>query len=104
MRGDVPPIQGMNLEGDMSMSRILLTGALLAGGIWSPFAFGADANALKGPEITALLSGNTVKGPNFGEYYAADGSVRGTEKGSAYAGSWRVNADELCTDFPSYNY
>lgn len=88
----------------MSMSRVIFPIVILTAGVWSAFAFGDDAKALKGPEITALLSGNTVKGPNFSEYYDADGSVRGSETGSKYAGSWRIDADKLCTDFPSYNY
>jgi hypothetical protein len=63
-----------------------------------------DGSALSGAEIAALLSGNTAEGPNFIEFYDANGAVRGREKSEAYSGSWRVDGDKLCVDFPSYSY
>jgi hypothetical protein len=77
---------------------------IVAAGFWSALGHADDAKPLTGTEITALLSGNTVKGSNFSEYYDPSGAVRGSDKGAAYTGSWRVANDALCVDFASYNY
>ena len=64
----------------------------------------ADWTALTGEEITALLSGNTVKSSDFTEFYDANGSVRGAEGDTKYKGTWRVDGDKLCVDFAQFNY
>jgi hypothetical protein len=84
------------------MVRRILIVALLAAATVSTAA--ADWKALKGDEITALLSGNTVKSSSFTEFYASDGTVRGVEGGEKYSGSWRIEGDKLCVHFPQFNY
>ena len=63
-----------------------------------------DNQPLTGPEIRTLIAGNTVKGPYYTEYFAADGSIRGVEKGEKYTGKWRIDSDRLCVDFPDHGY
>jgi hypothetical protein len=86
---------------------------VLAGGVaagvwyWNAPPARKEAGPLTGAEITALVSGNTVKGPKFSEYYAPDGSVRGREiedEDEEYLGTWRVDGDRLCIAFPSHDY
>jgi len=53
---------------------------------------------LTGPEIEALLSGNTIvgtwSGTPYRQYYAADGTtINVAEDGRADEGRWRVNAE-----------
>ena len=60
-----------------------------------------------GGEIHDLISGNTVKGPKFSEYYAPDGSIRGREiedTDEEYLGTWRIDGDQLCVAFPSHDF
>jgi hypothetical protein len=59
---------------------------------------------LTGPEITAAVASHTMKHEQFVEYFADDGTIRGSSKGNAYAGTWRVDADKLCVDIPQDNY
>ena len=87
----------------MLISRKTFVAALLITGFAS-CVLAADAKPLTGAEITAMLSGNTVKGPKFSEYYDPNGTVRGAESGSSYKGTWHVDSDKLCTDFPSFNF
>lgn len=78
-----------------------------AAGIWRVSPAGKQGGPLTGAEITELVSGNTVKGPKFSEYYAADGSVRGREiedEDEEYLGTWHVDGDQLCVAFPSHDY
>jgi hypothetical protein len=75
---------------------------ILAAAAWPVAA--QDKQPLTGPEIATLVSGNTVKGPYYTEYFDPDGSIRGIEKGKRYEGSWRVDKDRLCVDFPSHQY
>jgi len=86
---------------------------VLAGGVaaavWHSYAPPAlkQGGALSGAEIAALVSGNTVKGPKFSEYYLPDGSVRGREiedTDEEYLGTWHVEGDQLCVVFPSHDY
>ena len=67
-------------------------------------AAAASQPPLTGPEITAAFADHTMKHKQFVEYYAADGTIRGSSKGNAYAGTWRVDADKLCVDIPQDNY
>ncbi|HZF34569.1 MAG TPA: hypothetical protein VE914_12265 [Candidatus Angelobacter sp.] len=81
----------------------------VAAGIWYWFTPPArkEGGPLTGAEITALVSGNTVKGPKFSEYYASDGSIRGREiedTDEEYLGTWHVEGDQLCAAFPSHDY
>src|SRR5262249_19832125 len=52
---------------------------MLAGGVaaalWYASPVRRQGGSLTGAEIAALVSGNTVKGPKFSEYYAPDGSI-----------------------------
>jgi hypothetical protein len=81
----------------------------VAAGIWYRYAPPArkEGGALTGAEIAALVSGNTVKGPKFSEYYIPDGSIRGREiedTDEEYLGTWHVEGDQLCVAFPSHDY
>ena len=74
---------------------------------WSAPPARKEGGPLTGAEIAALVSGSTVKGPKFSEYYAPDGSVRGREiedEDEEYLGTWRVDGDQLCVAFPSHGY
>jgi len=87
------------------ISILVLAG--LAAGIGYALHVGKRGDSLTGVEITELLSGNTVKGPKFSEYYAPDGSIRGREiedEDEEYLGTWRVDGDRLCVAFPSHDY
>jgi len=84
---------------------------LLAGGValivWHSSPVSRQSGPLTGAEIRELVSGNTVKGPKFSEYYAPDGSVRGREvedEDEEYEGTWRIEGDQLCVAFPSHDY
>ena len=84
---------------------------LLAGGVavvvWHSSPAPRQSGSLAGAEIRELVSGNTVKGPKFSEYYAPDGSVRGREvedEDEKYEGTWRIEGDQLCVAFPSHDF
>ena len=86
---------------------------VLAGGvavaIWYWYAPPARKRGgrLTGAEIATLVSGNTIKGPKFSEYYVPDGSIRGREiedTDEEYLGTWHVEGDRLCVAFPSHDY
>ncbi len=78
-----------------------------AAGIWYASPVRKQGGPLTGAEITALVSGNTVKGAKFSEYYAPDGSIRGREiedEDEEYLGTWHVEGDRLCVAFPSHDF
>jgi len=77
---------------------------VLTAGNWSAAAFAQDARPLSGPEISTAISGNTIKAPTFAEYYDPDGSIRGLEGEEKYTGSWHVDGDKLCVDFPRHDF
>ena len=86
---------------------------VLAGGVaaalWYWYAPPArkEGGPLTGAAIAALVSGSTIKGPKFSEYYLPDGSVRGREiedTDEEYLGTWHVEGDQLCVAFPSHDY
>ena len=79
--------------------------AIVAVGTWK-VEKSRDAGSLTGAEIRELVAGNTVQGPKFTEYYDPIGAVRGqeVEEDDKYEGSWRVDGDKLCVDFPSHSY
>ena len=56
---------------------VLVLAGGVAAGIWYALPVRRQGGLLTGAEITALVSGNTVKGAKFSEYYAPDGSIRG---------------------------
>ena len=85
----------------------LVLAAGVAAGIWYASPGRKQGGALTGAEIAALVSGNTVKGPKFSEFYAPDGSIRGREiedTDEEYLGTWHVEGDQLCVVFPSHGY
>ena len=55
-------------------------------------------------DLPAIVSDRTFRGNQEGEpyseYYAADGTLRGTSGGEAYVGSWKVVGEELCFTYP----
>lgn len=56
-------------------------------------------------DLPAVVSDRTYRGDDEGkpysEYYAPDGSLRGTSGGEAYTGSWAVTGEELCFSYPA---
>jgi hypothetical protein len=93
------------------LSAAVVVVAVVAAGVWYAQPLPGHSGPLTGAEITALLSGSTVKGPKFSEFYTPDGSIRGREvedeeKGEddEYLGTWRVDGDQLCVAFPSHKY
>jgi len=82
--------------------------AIVAVGTWKVEKSREEhAGPLTGAEIKELVAGNTVQGPKFTEYYDPVGAVRGQEieeEDDKYEGSWRVDGDKLCVDFPSHGY
>jgi len=92
----------------LAILALVLAGGVAAGAwYWSAPPARKEGGPLTGAEIAALVSGNTVKGPKFSEYYAPDGSVRGREiedEDEEYVGTWRVDGDQLCVAFPSHGY
>jgi len=92
----------------LAILALVLAGGVAAG-IWHWYAppVRKEGGQLTGAEIAALVSGNTVKGPKFSEYYAPDGSIRGREiedTDEEYLGTWRIDGDQLCVAFPSHDY
>jgi len=90
----------------LAILALILAGGVAAG-IWYASPARKQGGPLTGAEITALVSGNTVKGPKFSEYYASDGSIRGREiedTDEEYQGTWHVEGDQLCIAFPSHDY
>ena len=86
---------------------VLVLAGGVAAGIWYALPVRRQGGLLTGAEITALVSGNTVKGAKFSEYYAPDGSIRGREiedEDEEYLGTWHVEGDRLCVAFPSQDY
>ncbi|KQT61850.1 MULTISPECIES: hypothetical protein [unclassified Aureimonas] len=74
---------------------VLAAVLLLAFGLTGAHA--EEARKLSGPEIAALISGNTVEGAMaatgpYQEFYLPDGTIRG----SGYTGKWSVVGDTLC--------
>jgi len=85
-------------------SRLLALGLAAA---WAVPAAGEQGQPLTGAEIAATVSGNTVKGNKFAEYYDPNGTIRGREGDDAddsYVGSWHVEGDKLCVAFPSHDF
>ena len=79
----------------------------LAAGLWYASPVRKQGGPLAGAEIMELVSGNTVKGPKFSEYYAPDGSIRGREiedEDEEYLGTWHIEGDQLCVAFPSHDF
>jgi hypothetical protein len=79
----------------------------LAAGLWHARSTPRQGGALTGAEVRALVSGNTIKGSKFSEYYAPDGSIRGREIDDAdeeYLGTWHIDGDRLCVAFPSHDF
>jgi len=90
----------------LAILALVLAGGVAAG-IWYASPARKQGGTLAGGEITALVSGNTVKGPKFSEYYAPDGSIRGREiedEDEEYLGTWHVEGDRLCVAFPSHDF
>ena len=87
------------------LALVLAAGAAMA--IWYSSPVPTQSGSLTGAEIRELVSGNTVKGPKFSEYYAPDGAIRGREiedEDEAYEGTWRIEGDQLCVAFPSHDF
>jgi hypothetical protein len=87
---------------------IVLAGGLAAG-VWYALPIRRQGGPLTGAEIKELVSGNTIKGTKFSEYYAPNGSIRGQEIEDAggdeeYLGTWQIDGDRLCVAFPSHSY
>jgi hypothetical protein len=79
----------------------------LAAGVWHTRSTPEPGGPLTGAEIRTLVSGNTIKGAKFSEYYAPDGSIRGREiedEDEEYQGTWHIDGDRLCVAFPSHDF
>lgn len=90
-----------------AVALVLVLGAGVAAGLWYSSTVHEQDGTLSGAEIQVLISGNTVKGSKFSEYYAADGSIRGREIENAdepYVGTWHIEGDRLCVVFPSHDF
>ena len=90
----------------LAVALVAVVLAILAVGTWKVENFQEHGGRLTGAEIRDLVSGNTVQGPKFTEYYDPVGAVRGQEieEDDKYEGSWRVDGDKLCVAFPSHSY
>ena len=78
-----------------------------AAGLWYRSPTRQGGGSPPATEVRDLISGNTVKGPKFSEYYAPDGSIRGREiedTDEEYLGTWHIDGDRLCVVFPSHDY
>ena len=55
--------------------------------------------------LPAVVADRTYRGDSEGkpysEYYAPDGTLRGTTGGQAYGGSWKVVGEQLCFTYPN---
>jgi len=66
---------------------------------------GADGSFYSGDEIARTVSGNTVSGqyPDgkpWLVYFATDHQLRSRGDGPNHAGTWAINGDQLCFDYP----
>jgi hypothetical protein len=77
-----------------AMGGVLALGWLAVG---STAGLALAGQTLSGPEITKLVSGNTVQGSMqdsgaYSEYYDEDGTIKGKD----YTGKWTVESDTMC--------
>jgi hypothetical protein len=101
----------MMLTSRRALALVLLALVVAGGataGLWyrSPTR-GQGGGSPPATEVRELISGNTVKGPKFSEYYAPDGSIRGREvedTDEEYLGTWHIDGDRLCVAFPSHDF
>jgi hypothetical protein len=70
--------------------------------------FVADARAedqfrmLNGKQIRARVVGQDITdGPHWSMYLRPDGALIGSESGSSWTGSWKLQNDKLCMTMPS---
>lgn len=85
---------------------LVLAGGVTAG-LWYRSPARRQGGPLSGAEIRELVSGNTIKGPKFSEYYVPDGSIRGREiedTDEEYLGTWHVDGYQLCVAFPGHDF
>ena len=86
------------------MTRLLLTYAALCVVLTVPAATASD-RPLKGPEIDALIKGNTVTGKTgkggWKQFFAANGETSYSSRGETPSyGSWEVRGDKFCSQWP----
>ncbi len=67
------------------------------------------AEQMTGKEITALLSGNSMTGVTskdvaWTEFYTPGGDIRGISKGERHSGTWLIEGDRVCFDYPVWEY
>ena len=67
------------------------------------------AEQMTGKEITALLSGNSMTGVTskdvaWTEFYTPGGDIRGISKGKRHSGTWLIDGDRVCFDYPAWEY
>ncbi len=86
----------------------LIAGALLAGPLAAaqpaPQPAPATPGKLSGAAAWAVLVGNTISGKiageDFSDYFDPGGAVRHVDGNGLSAGTWSLQGDKVCLDFP----
>lgn len=66
-----------------------------------------DAGFLAGAELQKILSGHTLRGSEWAEYYEPNGMIRGKARlfgTRSYGGRWSVQSDRVCYDYEGTSY
>lgn len=85
--------------------RLAAAVGLLAGaGLGSAALADSAAPTLSGAAAWTVLKGNTIlgkaAGEDFSDYFDPDGAVRHVDGNGLSAGTWSLQGDKVCLDFP----
>ncbi|WP_439400269.1 hypothetical protein ACRQ5Q_42695 (plasmid) [Bradyrhizobium sp. PMVTL-01] len=90
--------------GRVGMWRVLLSPAVLAGGLTSDRVAGADARKLSGVQIRARLAGMQLTDEvHYRFVYEREGTLRSYGMGTKKIGKWSIEKDELCLWFGEHD-
>lgn len=86
----------------------VLAAFLLAGPGAARPALAEDAPFLSGDTLVAIISGATLIGGHWAEYYAPDGEIIGKVRYlglvHAFRGKWRIRDDHVCFEYERREY
>jgi hypothetical protein len=97
------PINGAERTGDTAMKSLAVFAALTSYA-FAGYQFSALADdqfkKLSGTEIRARFAGMEFTDQvHWGEVYESSGKLKSEEMGTKRRGNWRIQKDQLCTDY-----